>query len=239
MTEEGCAPVRRGLKEHISRLGPIGVTLYLFLLLDMDPVTRSVDIDSEDLCEALGTGKTQVSRTLAYLERHSYIDYERGNRHRKSRITVLKPECPETGHACPLASSSSPCSVLASTVRLTAEVVRAEKPAEDGDGVADRILAAWNDAKVIRHKALTSGARKQIARVLVDRKEAEVIEAIRNYGLVLAMPDPKFTYRYTLEDFLGRKQGHNLTRFSNEADPVTNFGGVKRQRAADPTYADL
>lgn len=240
MAGEGCVPVRRGLLGHMPALGPHGTTLYLWLMLNMNPQTRRIETTGEEMRKAIATGTNQVSRSLAYLEAHGYIGYMRGNGRNKSVITILKPDCPTLGQPCPLASSTEPCMVLEETVRETAKVVREEKDAATDKRVV-RVLQTWNAQKVcVTHRKMNE---KEARKVLVAVKRfgiEEVCTAITNYAAVVADPESWFSYRWTLWDFLTRKQGNNIARFSDAAKPLENFRGPRATNgAADGKYDDL
>lgn len=81
-------PVRRGLLAHYDALGAIGVAIYIWLLLSADE-SGCVQASVSDIREAIGTGKAQVTRTLAYLEQKKRIRYERGNAYTPSEIHLL------------------------------------------------------------------------------------------------------------------------------------------------------
>ncbi|MBN2840377.1 MAG: hypothetical protein JXP37_05430 [Coriobacteriia bacterium] len=222
-------------------LGPYGTTLYLWLMLNMNPQTRRIETTGEEMRAAIGTGTNQVSRSLTYLEAHGYIGYTRGNGRHKSIITILKPECPAIGQPCPLASSTEPCMVLEETVRETAKEVREENGAA-ADKRVIRVLKAWNaQSACITHRKLND---KEARKVLVTVKRfgiEEVCTAIANYAAVVDDAESWFNYRWTLWDFLTRKQGNNIARFSDAAEPLVNFRGKRPlpSAASDGKYDDL
>lgn len=242
MAREGCAPLRRGLLDHFPALGPLGVALYAWLILTMNPETRRVETTAMEMRTALATGPTQVARTLKYLESKGYITYTRGNGRFKSVITVLKPDCPTTGAACPLAGAEAPCTVLMDTVRVTAAAVRAER-APTEDLAVRRVYKVWNDVGVMRHRKLTETMAKKVQRVLATTSEARITDAIRNYGAVVLSKEHWFDYRYTLDEFLTRKGGVNIVRFGSDAKPLDNFktkkGSSVQDTSAAEKYADL
>lgn len=241
MAGEGCVPVRRGLLGHMPALGPYGTTLYLWLMLNMHPQTRRIETTGDEMRAAIGTGTNQVSRSLTYLEAHGYISYMRGGGTHKSIITILKPECPTLGQPCPLGSSAEPCVVFEDTVREAAKVVREEREAKTDKRVA-RVLKTWNEQKVcITHRKMND---KEARKVLVAVKRFgvdEVCGAIVNYAAVVEDSESWFNYRWTLWDFLTRKQGNNIARFSDDAKPLENFRGSRAPAgaAADGKYDDL
>jgi hypothetical protein len=84
---------------------------------------------------------------------------------------------------------------------------------------ADAIFTAWNEAGVITHKSMTDKTAKAIKSALKNSSEAEIIDAIKNYGHVIKDPGAFFKYKWILSDFLSR----GLEKFKTEADPLKNF----------------
>lgn len=243
---EGCAPLRRGLIDHYPALGVYGVALYTWLLLKMDPQTRRLETSISEMREALGTGTTQVSRTLKYLEEKRYIDYMRGSGNAKSLIVIRKPKCPTTGAECPLAAASSPCLTMVEVVREVAAEVREEETARST--AALRIFEAWNEAGVIRHQKMPKPMVVVVNRAIKNYGEDMVLEAIENYGKVVNSKEHWFDYRYTLSDFLSRRGGANIERFCTDANPLENYRGRRGNggdimhgngSATGSKYADL
>ena len=209
MAREGCAPLRRGLLDHYQKLGALGVSLYVWCLLSMNPETRAFDVTTEELRLQLGTGTTQVSRTLRYLEKHKYIEYIRGSRGRSGRIIVLKPGCPVIGAACPMASTTHPCGFLEERVTEASK-----DPTRDRRAV--RVFRAWNKQGVVAHKKLTRPTALKVIDAIDKYGELAVTDAIHGYGREIR--EQTFDYRYTLERFVGKHDGENIERFSKREE---------------------
>lgn len=234
MSAEGCTTLRRGLLDHFRFLGLDGVAVYTWLILMMEPQTRTVTTSVREMCFALGTGKTQVQRALEYLEKHRYIRWDRGCGKVRSVITVLKPDCPLIGNECPMTANGSPCLAAADMVLLTADIIRAEVSPSSDPVVVD-IFDTWNAAGIVAHKKITPRFAKAIVRALKRQEDngyedaaASVKDAIINYGKVLHSDSCWFKYRWTLEDFLGRGKGKNLDRFASASKPLEVYRGERK-----------
>lgn len=245
--DAGCALIRRGLKAHFPALGSIGVAIYVWLLLDMDPTTRSLDTSIDDIRRGVATGRGQVYQALQYLEAHGYISYVpipgRG-----CHIEVLKPECNVIGGECPMARAEAPCQFVADTVRVTGAVVRQDEQAGVRAKAANkqaalRVFTFWNEQAITRHKQLPPRMENAIMRMVKEFGEEKVMLAIDNYGTIMADPDTYwFTHKYTLDEFVGRYEGRNIIRFS-ELGALKNFSnngnGKSRANATAGKYDDL
>lgn len=79
-----------------------------------------------------------------------------------------------------------------------------EKPVDDSCEIEKSIFSAWNDAAIIRHSKITSKMKSKIKAALKDYTLAELIQSIKNYGIVVNDPKYYFNYKWTLDEFLGR-----------------------------------
>ena len=85
------------------------------------------------------------------------------------------------------------------------------------------ILETWNNQKTLpSHKFINDTTIKLIQkRLKKEFAENEIIEAIENYGEVLASDKYYFTHKWTLELFI--KQANALPMFVTASDPKTNY----------------
>lgn len=76
------------------------------------------------------------------------------------------------------------------------------------------VFTFWNKAKVIVHDNMTPTMETCIRGAIKQFGAPKVILAIGNYGQ-LVNGDYDWTYKWTLQDFLGRGKGNNIERFKN------------------------
>jgi hypothetical protein len=82
-----------------------------------------------------------------------------------------------------------------------------------------RIFSFWNDQTVLKHhRELTPEMEKEFRKSGLT--ETEVVQSIRNYVRVLTDPGSFFTYRWSLPEFLKRK---NAARRFLPDDAVEEF----------------
>lgn len=120
----GCTLVRRGLLEHYKALGASGIGIYLWLLLRMDPMTRTLHTTVGEIAADCGTGRHQVLSVLRYLEARKYVLLQ-AKPGAGLDIEVLKADCPTAGARCPF-DESAPCIALSTTLSAARE--RRSKP---------------------------------------------------------------------------------------------------------------
>lgn len=246
--DAGCALIRRGLKAHFPALGSIGVAVYAWLLLDMNPTTRTLNTSIDDIRSHVATGRGQVYQAIKYLREHGYITYV-PIQGRGCIIEILKPECNVIGGECPMARVEAPCQFVADTVRVTGAVVRQDEQAGVRAKVASkqaalRMFTLWNEQGVTRHKQMPPRMENAVMRMVKEFGEEKVELSIRNYGTIMSDPVKYwFTHKYTLDEFVGRFEGRNIVRFS-EPGALKNFsnngnGTASRANATAGKYDDL
>jgi DNA-binding MarR family transcriptional regulator len=200
MLREGEAPVRTDVLAHCRELGPSGLSVYTVLCLSAD-AGGFTEASTREIADLLGTGTHRVTEALTALESMGYIRYARGT---------------GTGSSC------------VRIIRQADGQERKEQPVSEDSKSAGAVFDAWNAAGIVKHRKLTPPMQKQITRTLKMYSEEEIIESITNYAAVLAHPKTRFTYVWTLQEFLGRHEGMNIERFSDSASPLKNFtaGGM-------------
>jgi phage replication O-like protein O len=83
----------------------------------------------------------------------------------------------------------------------------------------------WNSQNIIPHRDI-NGCLGEINARLVHYSPGEINEAIKNYASILHSADYVFSYRWTLKDFLVRKND-NISRFMSRSKPFDSFPKTK------------
>jgi uncharacterized phage protein (TIGR02220 family) len=207
MTQEGCVPIRRGLLAHYQKLGTLGVAMYVWLLLKMDPATRRWVGNIDVLREAVGTGRNQAIRTLALLEDGGYVQYERGNRFAESGITVLKADCAVVGHQCVLASTDLPCSIVVERGK-TGPMVRPKpevQPVDPRIAQYVEIVAHLNDRAGTTYRPTSDHTRRFIRARLNEGFTVEDFRTVITAKCVEWRDDPQMSKYLRPETLFGTK----------------------------------
>ena len=87
----------------------------------------------------------------------------------------------------------------------------------------------WNSNSIVSCRNLKSCEGFLNAR-LKTYSENEIKEAIKNYATILHSPEYQFSYRWTLKDFIQRKND-NIARFLNSAKPFQSLPKTKLDNA--------
>ncbi len=96
----------------------------------------------------------------------------------------------------------------------------------------------WNELKITSHRNLTNDMKRAIDNTLKDYSPEEIEQAIRNYALILKGNEYLWTYKYTLVDFLSRRNSNNIERFLDLEVAKSNFkakGGQSGTNKGNPT----
>jgi hypothetical protein len=83
------------------------------------------------------------------------------------------------------------------------------------------IFNYWNDKNIIKHRELTEDISKTIEKALNTYKEEEIKTYIDRYAKVLADKNYFWHYKWSLKDFLTRKEG--IAAFSDEGSKWINY----------------
>lgn len=83
------------------------------------------------------------------------------------------------------------------------------------------IFNYWNSKNIIVHRELTNNIDKSIIKALKTYTEEEIKEYIDRYDKVLKDKSWFFDYKWTLEDFLNRKDG--ISSFTDEGSKWINY----------------
>jgi len=88
----------------------------------------------------------------------------------------------------------------------------------------EKVLETWNDEKIIVHKKMPSRLETKINTLLKDLSEEEIIQAIKNYALILKSPNTYWNHKWTLEELIGRTNGAKVFAYKKEKYYATNSG---------------
>lgn len=82
------------------------------------------------------------------------------------------------------------------------------------------IYSHWNSKKIIVHKKITDDMCRAIKKALEKYSEEEIVQAINTYDEILKS-DFYFNYKWSLTDFLNRKNG--VSTFMDEGSNKNNY----------------
>ena len=83
------------------------------------------------------------------------------------------------------------------------------------------IFNYWNDKNIIKHRELTEDISKAIEKAFKTYKEEEIKTYIDRYAKVIGDKDYFWHYKWTLKDFLNRKDG--ISAFTDEGSKWVNY----------------
>ena len=86
--------------------------------------------------------------------------------------------------------------------------------------ISNNIYSHWNSKKIIVHKSLTKDMEKAIEKVLKNYSENDIVQAIDTYSEILES-DFYFNYKWSLVDFLNRKNG--ISTFMEDGSNKANY----------------
>ena len=75
-----------------------------------------------------------------------------------------------------------------------------------------------NNKNITQHKKLNEEIKKSIEKILQDLSESEVIQAIENYATIYHSDKTYFKHKWTLSEFLSRKNGARVFLYKSEDD---------------------
>ena len=88
------------------------------------------------------------------------------------------------------------------------------------------IFNYWNSKDIIKHKNISEKISKAITKALKTYKEEDIIKYIDRYNTVIKDNTYFFDYKWTLEDFLNRKDG--VASFTDEGSKWVSYNNQKR-----------
>ena len=84
-----------------------------------------------------------------------------------------------------------------------------------------QIFDFWNECNIIKHRDMTDNIKKTITKALKTYTREDICKYIKRYAIVLEDDKYFFNYKWTLIDFLSRKDG--ISSFSDEGSKWVNF----------------
>ena len=97
------------------------------------------------------------------------------------------------------------------------------------------IFNYWNSKDIIKHKNISEKISKAITKALKTYKEEDVIKYIDRYNTIIKDNTYFFDYKWTLEDFLNRKDG--IASFTDEGSKWVSYNTAKKTNTAVQNYA--
>lgn len=89
----------------------------------------------------------------------------------------------------------------------------------------------WNEKNIVKHKELTDKISKAIKKALKIYKEEEIKTYIDRYNTVIKDSAYFFDYKWTLEEFLSRKDG--ISSFTDEGSKWISYSNQKQVKPKD------
>lgn len=93
------------------------------------------------------------------------------------------------------------------------------------------IFDYWNSKDIIEHKKITEEISKSIEKALKTYTEEEIKCYIDRYAEVLKDEEYFFSYKWTLAQFLSRKEG--ISSFADDGDKWVNYQAEKKPKEYD------
>ena len=84
-----------------------------------------------------------------------------------------------------------------------------------------QIFDFWNECNIIKHRDMADNIKKTITKALKTYTREDICKYIKRYAIVLEDDKYFFNYKWTLIDFLNRKDG--ISSFSDEGSKWVNF----------------
>lgn len=94
------------------------------------------------------------------------------------------------------------------------------------NNIYSHIFDYWNSKGIIEHKALTPEREKSIKAALKIYKEDDILKAIDNYSEILSDEGYTFNYKWSLENFLKRKNA--LPLFMDGGERKINYDTYRK-----------
>jgi len=85
------------------------------------------------------------------------------------------------------------------------------------------IFNLWNELKICVHKKLTPDVIRVIDSLLEDYTRDEIEQSMRNYAEIVKGEQYYFNYKWTLIEFLSRRNSNNIERFQDIEVARSNF----------------
>lgn len=99
------------------------------------------------------------------------------------------------------------------------------------------IFNYWNDKNIIKHRELTEDISRAIEKALKTYKEEEIKTYIDRYAKVIGDKDYFWHYKWSLKDFLTRKDG--ISSFNDEGSKWVSYCESKNNKPEKPRYGEF
>lgn len=102
--------------------------------------------------------------------------------------------------------------------------------------ISIHILAFWNSLEIVKHRELTEDLQQTIAKSLKTHSKEEIIQAIRNYHMILTSDDYLWDYTWTLKEFLRKGLEKFLDWETCSKNHLKKNWGKKREEEKPENY---
>lgn len=96
----------------------------------------------------------------------------------------------------------------------------------ENENINEIIFEYWNNSNIIKHRELTEDIKKAIEKSLKIYKVEEIKTYIERYAKVISDKDYFWHYKWSLKDFLTRKEG--ISSFTDEGSKWINYCESKK-----------
>lgn len=215
-TNRGFAKIRRGFREHLSRMSSDGVKLYLWLHLVVfwsGKKRGTVETNYSEIAKELQWTKIRVKRAMAELRCHYVKVSKRGNQHQDALIRILK----YTKHAKSAGITHEP----SKTAGVTNEP--SYDPSTDPSTLRERNKTLQNRAP----KKAVEGSRSKAAAATAPKRQDSV------WSFLEIEPCGPLAFRCLLESRWASRNGDRLSVLIGETvDAWEKAEGEKLRRSA-------
>ena len=212
--EDGFTRVANEILEHLARLSlsPNGWKILMCVIRKTYGFNKKVDrIANFQIVDATGLRKDTVSRALNELKGKDVIvrngkqiglqkDWQRWKFAESSTAAI---ELAESSTSKSL-RNRQPQLAESQTKVGSSLVTQKKKETIQKKDIYIVILDVWNSRKIIKHKKLTDEIQRSIKSSLENHSFDEIVQAIKNYAIIVHGEEYYFKYRWTLKDFLKR-----------------------------------
>ena len=105
------------------------------------------------------------------------------------------------------------------------------------NNIYSEIFEHWNAKNIIKHKKMNNDIMRSIDRALKEYSKEEILEAIDTYAAIVNDEDYFFSYKWSLKDFLSRKNG--VSTFTTEGSNAVNYKKSKKAKKEQSRIVDF
>tara|TARA_Y100000310_G_C20665633_1_gene807324 strand:- start:621 stop:1427 length:807 start_codon:yes stop_codon:yes gene_type:complete len=230
--EDGHTRIANEVLDHLVQtyIAPNQWQVLLFILRKTYGYGKRIDwITNSQIVDATGLVKSTISRALKVLE--------------ERRIIVRDKKCIgfqkdwEQWLAVQLTPNKEKLAIPKQKLAIQSTKVSSplvtQKKKETIQKKYTYLFTLWNGLGIFRHKKLSRDMKLAIKSACRDYTETEIEQAISNYAHIVLSSDFYFSHRWTLSEFLSRRQGNNIERFLDLEVAKANF---KKERSSSGTH---